>query len=120
MKVLTVDDSRTVRQQLLRALTNAGFEVFQAEDGQKGLEVLECEKDIRFILTDLHMPVMDGIEFTKQVRKSDKYDKLPIIFLTTETGIDKKHQARQAGATGWIVKPFDVERLVDAIHRVTK
>jgi two-component system chemotaxis response regulator CheY len=96
-KVLTVDDSRTIRNMLLVTLNNAGFETIQAEDGVEGLEVLEnANPDV-----------------------NEKYRAIPILVLTTESDAEKKNRARQAGATGWIVKPFDPTKLIDAIERVT-
>ena len=116
-KVLTVDDSRTIRNMLLVTLNNAGFETIQAEDGVEGLEVLEnANPDV--IVTDINMPRLDGFGFIEGVRKNDKYRAVPILVLTTESDPDKKQRARQAGATGWIVKPFDPEKLVEAVRRV--
>jgi two-component system chemotaxis response regulator CheY len=117
MRVLTVDDSRTILAMLHHTLSNAGFEVLQAEDGQKGLEVLKSES-VDVVITDINMPVMDGIEFIKQVRSTGSHSSLPILILTTETSQDKRDQGRAAGGTGWIVKPFDPEKLIAVIHKV--
>lgn len=117
MRVLTVDDSRTILAMLRHTLSNAGFEVLQAEDGQKGLNVLARER-VDLIITDINMPVMDGIEFIKQVRAKGAHQSLPILILTTETSQEKRDQGRAAGGTGWIVKPFDPEKLINVIHRV--
>ncbi|HHY51198.1 MAG TPA: response regulator [Alphaproteobacteria bacterium] len=117
MRVLTVDDSRTILAMLHHTLSNAGFEVLQAEDGQQGLAVLEREP-VDVIITDINMPVMDGIEFIRQVRASGKHNSLPILILTTETSQDKRDQGRAAGGTGWIVKPFDPDKLISVIHKV--
>ena len=115
--ILTVDDSRTIREMLKAALVDAGMEVFQAEDGVHGLEVLEtCTPDV--IITDINMPRMDGFGFIEAVRGSDKYRAVPILVLTTESVDDKKERARRAGASGWIIKPFDPVKLVSAINRV--
>jgi two-component system chemotaxis response regulator CheY len=117
-KVLTVDDSRTIRNMLLVTLNNAGFETIQAEDGVEGLEVLEqANPDV--IVTDINMPRLDGFGFIEGVRRNEKYRAIPILVLTTESDAEKKNRARQAGATGWIVKPFDPNKLIDAIERVT-
>ena len=115
--VLTVDDSRTMRDMLMLALSEAGFRVVQAEDGVHGLEVLAGETpDV--IVTDLNMPRMDGFGFIKGVRSDQRHRVVPILVLTTESDAEKKDRARRAGATGWIVKPFDPVKLVDAIRRV--
>jgi two-component system chemotaxis response regulator CheY len=116
MRVLTVDDSRTILAMLHHTLSNAGFEVLQAEDGQQGLDVLAKEK-VDIVITDINMPVMDGIQFIKQIR-ADGHNALPILILTTETSQDKRDQGRAAGGTGWIVKPFDPEKLIQVIHKV--
>ena len=116
--ILTVDDSRTMRDLLMAALTDAGFKVVQAEDGVHGLEVLQTIKpDV--IVTDINMPRMDGFGFIEGVRGSGEHPGVPILVLTTESDAEKKMRAKNAGATGWIVKPFNPEKLVDAIHRVT-
>lgn len=117
MTVLTVDDSRTMRNMLRMALAEAGFSVTQAEDGIHGLEVLE-ETVPQVIVTDINMPRLDGFGFIEAVRKDNRYRGIPILVLTTESDPAKKMQARNAGATGWIVKPFDPEKLVSAIRRV--
>lgn len=117
MRVLTVDDSRTILAMLHHTLTGAGFDVLQAEDGEKGLDVLKTE-EVDVVITDINMPVMDGIEFIKNVRASGQYQSLPILILTTETSQDKRDLGRSAGGTGWIVKPFDPEKLISVIRRV--
>ena len=117
MRVLTVDDSRTMLTMLQQTLSEAGFEVLQAEDGRQGLAVLASEP-VDVVITDINMPVMDGIEFIRQVRASGLHQSLPILILTTETSQDKRDQGKAAGGTGWIVKPFDPEKLIAVIHRV--
>ncbi|GAB5462716.1 MULTISPECIES: response regulator [Hoeflea] len=117
-KVLTVDDSRTIRNMLLVTLNNAGFDIVQAEDGVEGLEVLE-ESNPDVIVTDINMPRLDGFGFIEGVRQNDRYRAIPILVLTTESDAEKKNRAREAGATGWIVKPFDPSKLIAAIERVT-
>ncbi|MCQ8784076.1 response regulator [Mangrovibrevibacter kandeliae] len=115
--ILTVDDSRTMREMLKRALHDAGFNVIQAEDGVHGIEVLQgCEPDV--IITDVNMPRMDGLTFIEEIRKDGTKRAIPILVLTTESDAEKKARARRAGATGWIVKPFDPTKLVAAIMRV--
>lgn len=117
MRVLTVDDSRTILAMLHHTLANAGFEVLQAENGQIGLDILGRE-EVDVVITDINMPVMDGIEFIKRVRATGKHQSLPILILTTETSQDKRDQGRAAGGTGWIVKPFDPEKLISVINKV--
>lgn len=115
--VLTIDDSRTMRDMLMLALSNAGFQVIQAVDGLHGLEVLgNSTPDV--IITDINMPRMDGFGVIEQVRKDERHRGTPILVLTTESDAAKKERARAAGATGWIVKPFSPEKLVSAIRRV--
>jgi two-component system chemotaxis response regulator CheY len=117
MTVLTVDDSRTMREMLRLALTDAGYRVVQAEDGVHGLEVLANEAP-EVIVTDINMPRLDGFGFIEEVRGDPKHRGVPILVLTTESDAEKKNRARMAGATGWIVKPFNPAKLVDAIRRV--
>lgn len=117
MRVLTVDDSKTILAMLQHTLAGAGFEVLQAEDGKQGLDMLQNE-EVDVVITDINMPVMDGIEFIKNVRASGKFQSLPIVILTTETSQEKRDLGRAAGGTGWIVKPFDPEKLISVIKRV--
>ncbi len=115
--VLTVDDSRTMRDMLMLALKDAGYRVVQAEDGIHGLEVLQAESpDI--VITDINMPRMDGFGFIEGMRADPNHKATPVLVLTTESDAAKKQRAREAGATGWIVKPFDPAKLVDAVRRV--
>ena len=115
--ILTVDDSRTMRDMLKLALVEAGYRVVQAEDGLHGLEVLAAETP-RVIVTDINMPRLDGFGFIERVRADPAWRGIPILVLTTESDAAKKDRARRAGATGWIVKPFDPAKLIDAIRRV--
>jgi two-component system chemotaxis response regulator CheY len=117
LTVLTVDDSRTMRDMLKHSLIAAGFRVLQAEDGIDGLEVLKSETpDV--IVTDINMPRLDGFGFIEALRRDTERRTMPILVLTTEADAEKKSRAKAAGATGWIVKPFDPVKLVDAIRRV--
>ena len=116
--VLTVDDSRTMRDMLQMALSEAGYRVVQAVDGVHGLEVLMEGETPDVIVTDINMPRLDGFGFIEGVRRDGRYRATPILVLTTESDSDKKQRARAAGATGWIVKPFNPVKLVDAIRRV--
>lgn len=117
MNVLAVDDSRTIRDMLRLTLTEAGITAHLAEDGQHGLEVLDgIAPDA--IITDINMPRLDGFGFIGAVRQIEKHKTVPILVLTTESSPELKARAREAGATGWIVKPFDPEKLVRALHIV--
>ena len=115
--ILTVDDSRTMRDMLLMTLREAGYDVVQAEDGEDGLEKL-AEKRPHAIITDINMPKLDGFGFIEKVRADPSNTAVPILVLTTESEQDRKDRARQAGATGWIVKPFNPTKLLDALRRV--
>jgi two-component system chemotaxis response regulator CheY len=115
--ILTVDDSRTMRDMLKMALVEAGYNVLQAVDGVDGLDVLQSSTpDV--IVTDINMPKMDGFGLIEAVRKDSRYRKVPILVLTTESDAAKKMRAKEAGATGWIVKPFEPTKLIAAIRRV--
>lgn len=117
LEVLAVDDSRTMRDMLNLALSGAGFKTHLAEDGQHGLEVLEgLAPDV--IITDINMPRLDGFGFIDKVRAQEKWKAIPILVLTTESAAELKAKARAAGATGWIVKPFDPAKLVKALQMV--
>jgi two-component system chemotaxis response regulator CheY len=116
--ILTVDDSATIRELLLSELTCLGYRVTQAEDGINGLEMLSREPP-DLIITDITMPRMDGIGFIQNVRGDERYKATPILVLTTESDPDIKDRAKRAGATGWIVKPFDPRKLAEAIRKVT-
>jgi two-component system chemotaxis response regulator CheY len=115
--ILTVDDSPSMRMLLKASLSAKGFAVEVAEDGVEGLERLgQLNPDL--LITDINMPRMDGFELIAQVRAQDAYSALPILVLSTEFSAEKKSRARDAGATGWITKPFDAEKLDTAIRRV--
>jgi two-component system chemotaxis response regulator CheY len=116
--VLTVDDSKTMRAMLKLALDGAGHTVLQAEDGVHGTEVLAESTGVDVIITDINMPRMDGFGFIDHVRRDPRDRATPILVLTTESDEDKKRRARDAGATGWIVKPFDPAKLLAAVQRV--
>ncbi|WP_308915097.1 response regulator [Jannaschia sp. LMIT008] len=120
MKVLAIDDSRTIRDLVNLTLTREGFDAVLADDGQHGIETLaDMAEPPDAILTDINMPRMDGFGFIREVRKQNAYDGIPILVLTTESAKEMRTRAREAGATGWIVKPFDPARLVGALRTVT-
>ncbi len=115
--VLTIDDSRTMRDMLQLALVDAGYRVIQAIDGVDGLETLAAEgADV--VITDINMPRLDGFGFIEGMRADPANRAIPVLVLSTESDAAKKQRARDAGATGWIVKPFDPVKLVDAVRRV--
>ncbi|NLK14786.1 MAG: response regulator [Bacteroidales bacterium] len=118
-KILIVDDSESIREVVSFTLENAGHEVVKAVDGQDALKYLDGQK-YDLIITDLHMPNLNGIELIKKVRTIEEYKFIPILFLTTESQTAKKMEARDAGATGWIVKPFVPEKLLEAIKKVVR
>ena len=116
-RILTIDDSKTIRDMLMLTLSDAGFDVLQAVDGQDGLDVLGDDR-VDVIITDINMPRMDGYEVIRQLRKNAVHKATPILVLTTESDVDKRNLARDAGATGWMVKPFDPERLIATVRKV--
>ncbi len=116
MKIVAVDDTKTLRELLSHALRGAGHEVVEAENGQQGYErVLEHRPDA--VVTDLNMPILDGIGLTRAVRGHDAIKHTPILILTTEDGSDIKAEGRKAGATAWMVKPFDKDTLLSFLAR---
>ena len=116
-RILTIDDSKTIRDMLMLTLADAGFDVLQAVDGRDGLEVLDKER-VDVVITDINMPRMDGYEVIRQMRRHNTHKSTPILVLTTESEREKKNLAREAGATGWMVKPFDPDRLIATINKV--
>jgi two-component system chemotaxis response regulator CheY len=114
---LTVDDSKTIREMVSFTLKNEGFEVIEAEDGKHAISVLGG-REVNLIITDLNMPNMDGLELIKNLRADPKYKFTPILMLTTEGDANKKQQGKDAGATGWIVKPFNPEKLIQVVNKV--
>lgn len=117
-KILIVDDSLTVRQQVGLALTEAGFEVIEAVDGQEGAEIIDSTPDISAVICDVNMPRLNGIEMVSQVKSDARHAELPIIMLTTEGQPALIRQAKAAGAKGWIVKPFKAAQLVATMHKI--
>ncbi|MCA1742496.1 MAG: response regulator [Desulfonatronovibrio sp.] len=115
-KIMTVDDSASVRQMVSFTLKDAGFEVLEAVDGKDALGKLTSPVDM--IITDLNMPNMDGMELIRQARAKSEFKFIPIVMLTTESQAEKKQEGKQAGATGWIVKPFKPEQLLAVVKKV--
>lgn len=116
-RILTVDDSPSMRMLLKASLSAQGYSVTSAEDGEDGLERARVERP-DLVITDINMPKMDGFALIEALRNEGELSDLPILVLSTEFSDDKKARARQAGATGWITKPFDAEKLAAAIRRV--
>jgi two-component system chemotaxis response regulator CheY len=115
--ILTVDDSASIRLTTRVALSNAGYTVTEAVDGQDGLAKLNSGQ-FDLIVTDLNMPNMDGLTMIRELRKLPAHTGVPVIFLTTESDAEMKQQAKAAGATGWLTKPFDPESLVKIVRKV--
>ncbi len=116
--ILAVDDSPSMRQMVSFTLKSAGYEVLMANDGVEGLKLAEDSPEVNLVLTDVNMPHMDGITLVKRLRELQDYKYKPILILTTESSHEKKMMGKQAGATGWIVKPFDPEQLLKTLKRV--
>lgn len=117
-KVMVIDDSRTVRQQVGIVLTEAGYEVIEAADGLEGAERIALEKDLAMVLCDVNMPRMTGLEMLAAVKRDGKNAGLPVLMLTTEGQPALIARAKQAGAKGWIVKPFKPEMLLAAVRKL--
>jgi two-component system chemotaxis response regulator CheY len=115
--ILTVDDSTSIRQMVGFTLKQAGYTVLEADDGVKGLEVAKGNK-VDLIITDLNMPNMNGMDLIRSLRQEMTYKFTPILMLTTESDDSKKMEGKQAGATGWIVKPFNPEQLLKVVSKV--
>ncbi len=115
--IMTADDSASVRQMVSFTLTQAGYEVVEAVDGEDALEKLG-RMLVDMLFADLNMPKMDGIELIREIRKNPRYKFLPIVMLTTESQASKKEEGKEAGATGWIIKPFRPEQLIGVVRKV--
>ncbi|HMV16731.1 MAG TPA: response regulator [Zoogloea sp.] len=115
--VLTVDDSASIRQMVSFTLKSAGYEVVEAVDGMDGLDKAKT-RSCNLVLTDQNMPRMDGLSLIKTLRGMPQYRSVPILMLTTESSDTMKSQGRAAGATGWLVKPFDPQKLIEVVKKV--
>ena len=118
-KILTVDDSASVRQTVSFTLRKVGYDVVEAVDGRDGLGKVSGDR-FDLIVTDLNMPNMDGIQLITAARKLPGYSFTPILMLTTESQAEKKAEGRKAGATGWIVKPFNADQLISVVKKLVK
>ena len=117
--ILAVDDSASMRQMVAFTLKNAGYQVVEAVDGEDAL-AKSAAQDFALVLTDQNMPRLDGIGLTRRLREHPKFKAVPILILTTESSEQMKQAGRAAGATGWMVKPFDPSKLVEVIGKVIK
>lgn len=118
-RILAVDDSPSMRDMVRIALTGAGFDVTQAIDGEEALKLAK-EQSFDLILSDVNMPRMDGIQLIRALRAESSYRHTPILMLTTEGSVDRKREGKEAGATGWMVKPFDPAQLIATMLRVLR
>jgi two-component system chemotaxis response regulator CheY len=116
---LIVDDSTTMRRMVSLTLRDAGFEVLEGANGREGLSQLDSW-GVDIIITDVHMPVMDGLAMVQVVREQPKHRFTPILILTTESGDDMKRRGKAAGASGWIVKPFNPQQLREVVYRLLR
>ena len=115
--IISVDDSTTMRKMVAFTLKSAGYEVLEAADGAEALNLLKT-RSVDLVLSDINMPNLNGIELTRQLRHQPRFQRTPIILLTTESDPGKKAEGRAAGATGWIIKPFNQEQLLAVIAKV--
>jgi two-component system, chemotaxis family, chemotaxis protein CheY len=115
--ILAVDDSSSLRQMVAFSLKAAGYQVVEAVDGQDGLDKAK-QQSVDLVLTDQNMPKMDGLSLIKALRGLPAYQKVPILMLTTESSDEMKSKGRAAGANGWLVKPFDPQRLIEVVKKV--
>ena len=116
-KILAVDDSASMRGMVAFTLRGAGHDVTEAENGQQALDVAHADR-FDLVLADVNMPLLDGISMVRELRTYPAYKGVPILMLTTESHTDKKMQGKAAGATGWLVKPFDPDQLLATVKRV--
>lgn len=115
--IMTVDDSASVRMMVNFTLSELGFEIVEAANGKDALRKMEAQP-VHMLITDVNMPELDGISLVRKIRENPSYRFIPIIILTTESQEEKKKEGRQAGATGWIVKPFKPEQLIAVVRKV--
>lgn len=119
MKILVVDDSESIRELLAITLESAGYEVVKSNDGEDALLQIN-KQEFKLVITDLNMPKVDGIELVKAIRSKENLLGMPILLLTTESQANKKEEAKKAGATGWIIKPFAQDKLLSVVQKVTR
>ena len=119
-KILIIDDSAAIRQSISFILQQEGYETIEAQDGLEGLTVASGLPGVDLIITDVNMPNLDGIGFIKRVRELAAYKFTPILVLTTESQGSKMNEGKEAGATGWIVKPFNADKLLGIVRKVAE
>ncbi len=117
--ILVVDDSQTMLQTISIILEREGYTIITAMNGLEALDILNGDTRFNLIFTDMNMPKMDGITLTREIKKLDRHRFVPIIFITTEHNIGKKEEAKEAGATGWITKPFSPAQLIDVVKKLS-
>ena len=117
--ILVVDDSKSIREVVSFVLQKQGYNVLIGVNGKDALKHFKGNT-ISLVITDLHMPEMDGIALIKEIRNTSDYTHIPIVFLTTETSKEKKTEAKNAGATGWMVKPFQPEELIKVLNKLIR
>jgi two-component system chemotaxis response regulator CheY len=117
--ILIADDSESIRELVEMTLRQAGYDVIKTIDGEHALQFMHGQQ-IHLVITDLNMPKIDGIQLIREIRKNEQYTALPVLLLTTESQASKKEEAKQAGATGWIVKPFVPEKLLSVVQKVIR
>ncbi len=119
IQVLIVDDSATVRQQVAAVLQPAGFSIVEASDGREGIKAITGNSGIKMVLCDVNMPNMNGLEMVEAIKSKPEHKNLPIIMLTTEGQPALIKRAKEAGAMGWIVKPFKEDQLIATVKKLT-
>ena len=118
-RILTVDDSVAMRQMVEVTLTSAGYDVQQAQNGREALDIAETQS-FDLVITDVNMPQLDGLTLVRNLRGMPSYKHVPLLVLTTENTPERKMEGREAGATGWLVTPFNPERLLATVSKVLK
>ena len=119
-KILIIDDSESIRELISFSLESYGYNVVKGNNGIDGLDKIKKHAQIDLIITDLNMPLMDGLTFLQEVRKVNRHQYTPILILTTESSLELRNKAKQYGATGWIIKPFDRDKLINVIQKVIR
>lgn len=118
--IMTVDDSAATRQMVKFSLETAGYAVLECAGGQEAMATLNASPDVDMLIVDLNMPGMDGLALTRNVRRHARFKYIPIVMLTTESAPEKRREAKAAGMTGWIVKPFKPAQLVGVVQKVLR